>query len=222
MNSQYQAPNLSKQLFARTNCQTIAQRVKLLSELLPGVQSVAELCCGDCAEQWRAYTKQVGISSFLALDINSEIVAQNRGLGIECICGDVLDSELLRLFLGHEVLFYGPPLSVACDGHRLLSFAQVTPSYKQFAGLLLGVLRYDGTVVCICPKSTTMGEIRWLYHQIQAERSDIGLGLIHYSYSTLTGSGEETEPRLKYVELWFSTRLENAWTIRESGNGAPA
>jgi hypothetical protein len=187
-----------------------------LSELLPGVQSIAELCCGNCVEQWQVYTQQLGISTFHALDIHPDIVAQNRRVGMKCICGDVLNPKILRLFLEFEVLFYGPPLSVSCDGHRALSFAQITPSYKQFAGLLLDALQYDGTVVFICPKTTTMGEITWLYQQIQAYHSDIGLRLIHYSFSTLTGNGEETEPRLKYVELWFSTRLANAWTIRES------
>lgn len=221
MNSEYQVPNLSRQPFARTNHQTIGQRVTILNELLPGVQSIAELCCGDCTAQWRTYMQQLGISRFLALDINPDIVAQNRRLGMEYLCGDVLNPAILRLFLGYEVLFFGPPLSVACDGHQSLSFAQVRPGYRQFAALLLGALGYEGTVVCICPKSTIMGEIRWLYHEIQADRSDVGLALIHYSYSTLTGRSEETEPRLKYVELWFSTRLGNAWTIRKSGYEAP-
>lgn len=38
-------PDLTKRAFARTNPQTIAQRVALLRELLPGVTSIAELCC---------------------------------------------------------------------------------------------------------------------------------------------------------------------------------
>lgn len=219
MHNDYQVVNQNHASFARTNRQTIGQRVEIMRELLPDVQSIGELCGGDCAEQWRAYLQDLGIRDYLALDINPEIVALNRKAGIECICGDVLDPEVLRRFLGHEVLFYGPPLSVACDGHRLLTFPEVTPSYATITGLLLGELGYQGTLVCICPKSTSMGEIRWLYHQIQAVRSDVGLSLIHYSYSTVTGRGEETEPRLKYVELWFSSRLGDTWTIRESGGG---
>lgn len=202
--------------FARTNRQTVAQRVALLRELLPGVQSIAELCCGDCAAQWQAYTQELGVSRFCGLDINLAIVAQNRRLGIDCLCGDVLDPAILRQFLTYDVLFYGPPLSVDYDGHRLLSFAQVTPAYQAFGSLLFGALRYAGTAVFICPKDTTPGDIRWLHHQLATVCADLGLALIHYSYATLTGGGEETELRLKYVELWFSTRLENAWAIRES------
>lgn len=216
MHSDYHVPAPSNPHFARTNLQTISQRAEIMRELLPGVQSIGELCGGDCAEQWRAYTQDLGIRDYLALDITPEIVAHNRKAGIDCICGDVLDPEVLRRFLGHEVLFYGPPLSVECDGHRLLTFAEVTPSYAALTGLLLGELGYEGTLVCICPKSTTMGEIRWLYQQIQAARSDVGLSLIHHSYSTVTGRGEETEPRKKYVELWFSSRLADTWAVRES------
>lgn len=221
MNSTYQVPDLSRRSFARTNIQTIAQRVALLSELLSGVSSIAELCGGDCTQQWQAYTQQLGISAFHALDIDPGIVARNRQAGMTCTCGDVLNAGTLSLFVGFDVLFFGPPLSVDCDGHRALRFDQITPAYSQFARLLLDQLRYDGTVVCICPNSMTMGDIAWLYHQIRDYRPDVGLRLIHHSWATVTGEGKEMGPRLKYVELWFSTRLADAWEIRVSGSTAP-
>ena len=87
---------------------------------------------------------------------------------------------------------------------------------RQRARLLLGELQYDGLLVCICPNHTHMGEIQWLYHQVQASRAGVGLRLIHYSYATLTGHDEETEMRLKYVELWLGTRLDDAWEVRKS------
>jgi hypothetical protein len=90
----------------------------------------------------------------------------------------------------------------------------VVPGYAAVARLLLGELGYQGTLVCICPNSTTPGDARWLYDQIKAVRPDFGLRLFHSSYTTITGSGLETEPRLKYVELWFSNRLEDAWEMR--------
>jgi len=39
------------------------------------------------------------------------------------------------------------------------------------------------------------------------------LRLIHYSYSSLTGNDNVTEPRLKYIEIWFSIRLNNEWEL---------
>jgi hypothetical protein len=95
-----------------------------------------------------------------------------------------------------DVLFFGPPLSIGCDGHRVLRFDQVAPGYGSFARLLLDDLRYDGTVILICPNSTTMGDIAWLHHQVQGYRPDVGLRLIHHSYAALTGHGEMTETRL--------------------------
>lgn len=47
-------------------------------------------------------------------------------------------------------------------------------------------------------------------------QDDVGLRLIHYSVATLTGHDEVTEPRRKYVELWFSRRLDDVWDVRES------
>ncbi len=51
----YHLPAETAPAFARTNAQTIAQRVSLLRELLPDVRAIGELCCGDCARQWAAY-----------------------------------------------------------------------------------------------------------------------------------------------------------------------
>lgn len=207
-------PDFAKKAFARTNPQTIMQRVDLLRELLPGVASIAELCCGDCAQQATIYRRELGVEGYRGLDIVPQIVAANQAQGIDCLCGDVLDPLALRHFLDFEVIFYGPPLSIACDGHRLLPFRDVIPGYTEFAHLLLGDLNYQGTCVCICPNTTTPGDARWLYDHIKAARPDFGLRLCHSSYATVTGSGLETEPRLKYVELWFSNRLEDTWEMR--------
>jgi hypothetical protein len=207
-------PDLTKKAFARTNLQTITQRVALLHELLPGITSIAELCCGDCTQQASVYRRELGIARYRGLDLVPEIVTANQVQGIDCLCGDVLDPAILGPFLDFEVIFYGPPLSVACDGHRLLTFRDVVPDYATVARLLLGELGYQGTLVCVCPNSTTPGDARWLYDQIQAIRPDVGLRLCHSSYATITSSGLKTEPRLKYVELWFSNRLADAWEMR--------
>ena len=66
------------------------------------------------------------------------------------------------------------------------------------------------------PNSTNMGDIRRLYGQVQRLRPDVGLRLIHHSYATMTGADKATEMRLKYVELWFSTSLDDLWEVRES------
>jgi len=73
-----------------------------------------------------------------------------------------------------------------------------------------------GLMVCICPNSTNMGDIQRLYYQLKAYRPDVGLRLIHYSYATLTCDDEITKMRLKYVELWFSVRLDDRWEVCES------
>ena len=216
MSKDYQIPDLNKWSFARTNPQTIAQRARLLEELFPKIESIAEICCGDCTQQWQAYRQHLPIRAFQGLDIEPGIVDFNRRHGIRCICGDALDKEVLRQFLAFEVIFFGPPLSVGCDGHHLLAFREVVPSYGDFVRVLLGDLGYVGTLVCICPKTTTIGDITWLHHQIQSHCQDFGLRLIHYTYSTLTGSGAETEIRLKYTELWFSSVLAEQWEVRES------
>jgi len=135
-------------------------------------------------------------------------------VGVDCVCGDALAETTLRQLLTFEVIFFGPPLSIDCDGHQLLSFREVVPGYADFVQLLLGELGYSGTLVCICPRVTTMGDVRWLYHQVQALREDFGLRLVYSSYATVTGGGVETEPRLKYLEVWFSNHLEDSWEIR--------
>ncbi len=127
---------------------------------------------------------------------------------------------MLRSFLAYDAIFFGPPLSAGCDGHHALAFDAVQPGFAAFSDLLLGELNYDGTLVCIGPKTTTMGDIRRLYDRIRPRRADFGLRLIHYSYATITGRGIAHEPRLKYVELWFSNRLPDVWEARWSGPDA--
>lgn len=199
--------------FARTNRQTIAQRVALLRQLLPGVQSIGELCCGDCSRQAAAY-RDIGVDRYVGLDISPGIVAANQVQGIECLLGDALDPEMLHHFLRFDLLFFGPPLSVRCDGHQLLAFEQVTPTYAAFSQLLWQELGYHGTAVYICPNSTTPGDLRRLYEHIRRVRADVGLRLIWSSWSTETGLGETTPLRLKYIEAWFSTELPDAWEFR--------
>jgi hypothetical protein len=216
MSNPYRIPDPDNPNFARTNIQTIHQRAAILRELLPDTKSIAEICCGDCSEQDRIYREVLGIGKYVGLEIQPEIVELNRSRGVSCICGDALDKGVLQTLLGFDVIFYGPPLSVHCDGHHLLGFREIVPSYRDFVSLLLGELNYTGTLVCICPKDTTMGHVRILYEQAKRLRGDFGLRFINYSYSTVTGSGETTELRLKYVELWFSSLLEDSWEVRES------
>lgn len=61
-----------------------------------------------------------------------------------------------------------------------------------------------------------MGNISRLYQDIQAYRPEVHLRLIHHGYSTITRNGESTEMSLKYIELWFSNKLEDLWEVRES------
>lgn len=214
--SPFRQPNLSRSSFARTNKQTIIQRAALLRELMPDINSVTEICCGDCSRQHQIYSRELSIHHFHGLDLEPAIVEANRAKGIDCYLGNALDVEVLRHFANDDVIFFGPPLSEDCDGHRLLNFGEVTPTYSDFAQLLLGKLNYHGLLVCICPKSTRLGNITQLYHQIRDYRPDVNLRLIHYSYSTLTGNDETTELRLKYVEIWFSSKFEDLWEVRES------
>lgn len=216
MKANYRTPDFSRQSFARTNRQTIAQRATILRRLAPGLRSVAEICCGDCSRQKQVYTDELGISQIRGLDLEATIVAQNRARGIDCYQGDALSIDSLRRFAQDDVVFFGPPLSEACDGHRGLDFDEVQPAYRDFARLFLGELCYDGLLVCICPKTTDMGSITRLYQDIRAYRPDVNLPLIHYSYTTLTGNDEVTELRLKYVELWFSSQHEDLWEVLES------
>jgi hypothetical protein len=212
----YQRPNFERTAFARTNIQTIQQRAVILKELLPNIRLLAEVCCGDCSRQRDVYTQVLGLERFCGVDIAPEVVALNKKNGIECILGDALDVSVLKRIQEFDTVFFGPPLSVDCDGHHLLDFRAITPAYAEFARVLLGELDYKGLLVCIGPRHTTLGDAQWLYEQIHAYRLHVNLRLMHYSHSTVTGGGETTEPRLKYVELWFSSVLENAWEVRRS------
>jgi hypothetical protein len=210
-------PDITRNSFARTNEQTITQRVGLLRELIAGIHSIAEICCGDCSRQHRAYTRELGVQTFHGLDLEPAIVAANRAKRIECRQGDALDANVLRQFIDDDVIFFGPPLSETCDGHRLVGFDEVLPGYGDFTRLLFGKLHYKGLLVCVCPNSTNTGNITRLYHEIRAARPDVNLRLIHHSYSTITGNDEMTELRLKYIELWFSDGLEDLWEVRKGG-----
>ena len=212
----YRTPNLSRRAFARTNRQTILQRVAILNEFIPQIKTIAEICCGDAKRQFQIYTKDLELNAYRCLDIEPNIVAENQDHGIECYCGDALDSEMLKKFVKDEVIFFGPPLSVNCDGHQLLRFSDVRPSYCDFVSVLLGELKYKGILVCICPNETTLGDVGELHNEIRACREDFNLRLIHHSYSTVTENNEQTEMRLKYIELWFSEKLEDLWEVRES------
>jgi hypothetical protein len=216
MSQPYQRPNFERSAFAKTNVQTIQQRAAILKELLPNLTSLAEVCCGDCSRQRDIYMQAFNLQRFCGVDIAPEVAALNKKNGIECILGDALDINVLKRIQTVEAMFFGPPLSVDCDGHHLLDFRAITPAYTGFAKIVFGELNYKGLLVCICPRHTTMGDAQWLYEQIQAYRPDVGLRLMHHSHSTITGGGEVTEPRLKYVELWFSSTLENAWEVRQS------
>ncbi len=210
----HNTPDPQRTGFARTNRQTIAQRIALIRELLPETQGIAELCCGDCTAQWELYRAALPGLAFCGLDVAPAIVAANQAAGVPCLLGDALDPAALRRFLAYDVVFFGPPLSAGCDGHHALAFDVVQPGFAAFTELFLGRLGYTGTLVCIGPKTTHMGDIRRLYERIRARQEDIGLRLIHYSHATVTGGGSSHEPRLKYVELWFSNRLPDAWEVR--------
>jgi hypothetical protein len=215
MHAEYHLPDLGR-AFARTNRQTIAQRAVILQDLLPDVRSIADICCGDCRQQQEMYTRTLNLERYRGLDIHPGVVKANCAQGIDCVCGDALDRAMMAQFLDVEVIFFGPPLSVGCDGHTPLAFRQVLPGFEPFLCLLLDELRYDGTVVCICPNTTTMGDARWLYSRVRERRADVGMRLVHHSVTTLTGGGEVTEPRCKYVELWLSSRLGDLWEVRTS------
>jgi hypothetical protein len=212
----YQIPDLKRKSFARTNFQTIFQRIALLRELVPSANTIAEICCGDCSRQFHAYSKHLNVRVFRCLDIEPAIVAENKRKGIECYCGDALDKATLQRFASDDVIFFGPPLSIECDGHHMLRFDEVVPGYKNFARLLLSELKYSGVFICICPNTTTMGDVAKIHHQIRSYREDFNLPVIHHSYSTITGYDEPTEMRLRYIELWFSDKHGDSWDLRES------
>lgn len=212
----HRTPDHSRASFARTNERTIAQRVALLRELAPGVRSIAEVCGGDCSAQAAAYRQELGVERFVAVDVDPAIAAANAQRGLHTVCADALDPVAMRVLVGCDVVFFGPPLSEDCDGHRLLAFEEVRPGFAAFATMLLGELRYDGLLVCIGPRTTGMGDVQKLHAVVQAVRAEVGLALVHHSFSSVTGRGERTEPRRKYVELWFSAKLGDRWVVRES------
>lgn len=209
-------PDHSRSSFARTNSNTIRHRVKLLSELTPGIRSIAEVCGGDCSAQAEAYRRDLGIDRFLAVDIDPAIVAENRTKGLETLCADALDSDKMKVLAECGVVFFGPPLSEDCDGHRLLTFDAVRPGFADFTRLLLGEIGYSGLLVCIGPRTTDMGDIRKLHRSVQDLRPEYGLSLIHHSFSSVTGRGERTPLRCKYIELWFSIEHGDTWRIHAS------
>jgi hypothetical protein len=191
-----------------------------MQDLVPGLTTIGELCCGDCSAQWRIYRERLAVERYRGLDIDPDVVAANRARGIDCVLGDVREAMALRPFLGFDVVFFGPPLSVKCDGHNLLAFQDVTPGFADFAALFISELGYSGVAVFICPNSTTVGDVRRLYDSIRRQRPDVGLRLIHDTWSSVTGHGQPTEPRLKYRELWFAGRLPDTWEFRTSGKPA--
>jgi hypothetical protein len=202
--------------FAHTNIQTIQQRAGLLKELHPGISSIAEICCGDCQNQYNIYRAEFGIQRFRGLDLSRDVVALNRSRHIPCDYGDALDSVVMRSFLDFDAIFFGPPLSEDCDGHHLLSFRDVNPSYSAFAHLMLQELNYHGILVLIGPRTTTIGDVQWIDHQVYTIRPDYGLRMLHNTHSSVTGQEKTTELRLKYVELWYQINAQHQWEVRES------
>ena len=213
-----QRPDVARGVFARTNVQTITQRVALVRELLPGTMHIAELCCGDFQQQADLYQMHLGVKRVVGLDIDPQIVALNQSHGLECMQGDVLAAHSVAQLADFDLLFFGPPLSKNCDGHHLLSFTAVSPSYESFVTAWVGEGAYRGAITCICPRTTTMGDIQQLHHRLRP--FGYGLRLIHHSYATLTGRDERTPLRLKYIELWFARTLPDLWEIRESKTAA--
>lgn len=212
MHSGYRVP-VAGRAFVHTNPQTVMQRAVLLETYFPGIQSIAELCCGNCLEQWQLYRERLGVHQFLGLDLDPAVVALNTGQHVPCVQGDVMQPATLARFLGFEVVFFGPPLSVDCTGHKPLAYRQVVPAYADFMRLLLGDLHYTGLVVCICPKTTRMDDMEKLHTVVQSVNPEYGLSLIHRSHSNLTSAGKPTELRLKYIELWFSRTLGDRWQM---------
>jgi hypothetical protein len=202
--------------FARTNIQTIRQRVTLLRELCPVITSIAEICCGDCQLQYQIYRSELSIQHFNSLDLSAEIVAFNRSRNIPCTYGNALDKDVMRPFLDFDAIFFGPPLSAECDGHHLIAFREVVPGFAAFTQLMMQELNFQGLLVLIGPRTTTLGDAQWIDHQVKSYRSDYSLRCLHHSHSSITGSGEVTEMRLKYVELWYQVGTSQQWEIKES------
>lgn len=202
--------------FARTNIQTIQQRAGLLKEFQPAITSIAEICCGDCQSQYDIYRSTLHIDRFRGLDLSPDVVALNRTRGIPCDLGNALDVTTMRSFVDFDAIFFGPPLSENCDGHHLIAFHDVNPGFWAFTDLLLRELQYQGILILIGPRTTTVGDAQWIDYKIRSIRPDYHLRLLHFSHASITGLGEPTELRLRYVELWFQTGQGPEWEIRES------
>lgn len=74
----------------------------------------------------------------------------------------------------------------------------------------------QGTTIYICPNSTTPADVRQMYDHIRLTRSDVGVRFVWQSWPTETGQGAVTEPRLKYIEVWFSSVLPDRWEFRSA------
>jgi hypothetical protein len=209
--------NHDRNSFAKTNIDSIHHRISILRQLLPKVNTMAEICCGDCKRQYELYRKELGDISYRGLDIDPQMIKKNKANQIDCICGNALDAQVMKNFLHADVIFFGPPLSDHCDGHTLLQFNEVNPSFLDFLRLMYVDLKYDGLINCICPRSTSLGDITWLYNEITGLDKEVKVPLIHYSHSNRTGNDEIHETRLKYIEVWFSKKHENNWEILKLG-----
>lgn len=214
----YNTPNHRKRRFATTNAQTIIQRAEILSRLFPNDPplSIAEICCGNCRKQAELYQKLLNLTVYRGMDVDPMVVTENRVHGISCAQGDALNAISMRQFLEYDVIFFGPPLSARCNGHQLIPFKYTNPGYIEFLSLMYGDLGYEGMIVCIGSKKMQMGDVRWLYEAVRKVSPSVNLPLIHHSHATITDSGEYTQPRLKYVETWFSLKLKDAWETKKS------
>lgn len=210
------ATNFNQQFpYARTNIQTVRQRAQIIKDFLPKTHTIAEICCGDFTRQDQVYRRELGAHT-AGLDLNPDVVAYDKAKGLDCYHGNALDAAIMRKFLAADVLFFGPPLSPECTGHNVQSVAQVQPSFDDFIDLLIGALRFQGALVCICPKQTNMGDIQQIYKTVKKHNERYNLFLIHHSHATVTGRDEPTEKRLKYVELWFATTQPDEWHTKYS------
>jgi hypothetical protein len=195
--SDYRLPDIDRP-FARTNVQTIAQRVGLLRELLPDARAIGGAVLWRLPGAVGHLSARLPIARYHGLDLHPGVVAANRAAGIDCAQGDALEPGALRPFLGDDVLFFGPPLSVNCDGHTLLPFRAVTPGYTDLVTLLFGQLGYDGTLVCIGPQTTTPGDAVGFTKRLSLLIL-AWLRLIHHSYATRDrcGRAARTAPQVR-------------------------
>ncbi len=148
----------SRKTFAKTNIDTVLQRVEIIKTLLPDVKTIGEICCGDCTRQFEIYKENFALSSYRGLDIDPFIVKFNLKKGIECLCGSAVDAGIMKNFINYDIIFYGPPLSENCDGHAILDFKAVEPSFLNFMKLIYQDLKYQGMIVCICPRTADMAD----------------------------------------------------------------